>query len=202
MEPGTQNQTNLTRGPHRRDNLCRGQAKSQRGLWRAPYPRRAPICPRTLASSVNRAAGSGRAGSPTRDRSGAGRCSSWCRRLALSIAGDAAIHSGPRTKRRPTQPSASRRGRVYLAMSRRSVSLPACVSFHVVPRCSSRPHAFRRCTASQSISRSKSSPLAAHFKMSFSDGLRRRRMIPKHPCELQGFEVGETQSETALGHRI
>src|SRR5215207_11390559 len=59
--------------------------------------------------------------------------------------------------------------RVYLAMSRRSASLPACVSFNLVPRSSSRPHAFRRWTA---ISRSKSSPSATYFKVSLSDGLR------------------------------
>ena len=63
--------------------------------------------------------------------------------------------------------------RVYSAMSRRSASRPACVSFNLVPRSSSSPHPFRRWIATQSISRSSSSPSATCFNVSFSDGLRR-----------------------------
>jgi hypothetical protein len=77
--------------------------------------------------------------------------------------------------------SGGKRRRVYLAMSRRSVSLPACVSFNLVPRSSSRPQPFRRLSASQSISRSRSSPSATCFSVSFSDGLRARSGVLEDP---------------------
>jgi hypothetical protein len=62
---------------------------------------------------------------------------------------------------------------VYRAMSRRSASRPACVSFNLVPPSSSKPHPFRRWIATQSISRSRSSASATCFNVIFSDGLRR-----------------------------
>ena len=95
--------------------------------------------------------------------------------------------------------------RVYSAISRRSASRPACVSFNLVPRSSSSPHPFKRWIATQSISRSSSSPSATCFNVSFSDGLRRawgdcgaviggRIYLAGWPPLLQPYEAGCSRS--------
>src|SRR5215204_7227661 len=74
-------------------------------------------------------------------------------------------------------PAGCRARRVYSAMSLRSASRPAFVSFNLVPPSSSKPHPFRRWIATQSISRSRSSASATCFNVSFSDGLRRGSVV-------------------------